>query len=161
MRMSISESSFLIKEISDFAISIYVQDCECCPEFIDGRNCERPARSQFTSELHLCCYGHWPQQESATARLSSFTGFTAAHEVRFRFPSFLAVDELVNNRQLKGSYHKSFWVMVHKGKWRFEDLQNDGVIAELFIGSLALSFKLKIRKDTKTVFGMSKGSLQN
>jgi hypothetical protein len=36
--MSTFESASLIKEISDFAVSIYIRDCEWCPEFIDGRN---------------------------------------------------------------------------------------------------------------------------
>jgi hypothetical protein len=38
-----------------------------------------------------------PKRERATARLSSFIGFPAAHEVRFRFPWFLALVEIVNN----------------------------------------------------------------
>jgi hypothetical protein len=100
MRMSPSESALADKkkkEISDLAISIYVQDCESVQSSLMGG----PENGLHEANLHPSYISAAtvidPKQESATARLSSFIGLTASHEVRFRFPSSLRLHELANN----------------------------------------------------------------
>lgn len=87
----------------------------------NGPACTKPLYIRVTSLL---------LRSLTPAPLSSFISFTAAHEVRFRFPSFLALDEIVNN-----------WILA------------TGTYSEGIVSQIVLSYgpqgKTKVRRPTE------------